>query len=121
MFSNLRRAIIEGRSYIIDLLLGKVSTADKPSLKSPYLDLGGNVVSMKDLDAIKRIYSNGIKDDKTVSKILMYSTIATPNYYTVIAKLVDEGIELYKQGKLDEMLELVLGLKRLYYFSLKEI
>ncbi|MBB5254885.1 hypothetical protein [Sulfurisphaera ohwakuensis] len=112
---GVQNTIIEGRNYIIDLLLGKVSVADKPSLKSLYLDLRGNLVSMKALDAIKRVYNSGIKDDKVVSRILMYSTIAMPNYYTVIPKLVDEGIELYKQGRLDETLELVLGLKRLYY------
>ncbi|BFI75731.1 hypothetical protein [Sulfurisphaera ohwakuensis] len=112
---GIQKAVIEGRNYIIDLLLGKVSVADKPSLQSLYLDLRGNLVSMKSLDAIKRVYNSGIKDDKVVSRILMYSTIAMPNYYTVIPKLVDEGIELYRQGKLDDMLELVLGLKRLYY------
>lgn len=69
---------------------------------------------MRSIDAIKRIYKNGIKDDKVVSKILMYSTITTPNYFTIIPKLVNEGIELYKQGKLDKVLEIVLGVKRLY-------
>ncbi|QXJ32294.1 hypothetical protein J5U21_01945 [Saccharolobus shibatae] len=108
------KAIIEGRNYIIELILGKVSIADKPSLQSPYLDFRGNVVSMRSIDAIKRIYENDIRDDKAISKILMYSTIAMPNYYTIIPKLVNEGIELYKQGKLDKVLEIVLGLKRLY-------
>jgi len=109
------KAIIEGRSYIIDLLLGKVSLADKPSLQSLNLDLRGNIVSMKSLDAIEKIYYNGIRDDSAVSKILMYSTVTMSDYYTVIPRLVDEGIELYKQGKLNKILELVLGLKRLYY------
>jgi len=69
---------------------------------------------MKNIDAIKRIYKYGIKDDKVISKILMYSTVAMPNYFTIIPKLVNEGIELYKQGKLDKILEVVLGVKRLY-------
>ncbi|BDB98510.1 hypothetical protein [Saccharolobus caldissimus] len=111
---EIRRGIIEGRTYVIELLLGKVSIVNTPSLQSPYLDFRGNAVSMKSIDAIKRIYKNGIKDDKAVSKILMYSTIAMPNYFTVIPKLVNEGIELYKQGKLDKILEVVLGVKRLY-------
>lgn len=111
---EIKRGIIEGRTYIIELLLGKVSIVNTPSLQSPYLDFRGNAVSMKSIDAIKRIYKNGIKDDKAVSKILMYSTIAMPNYFTVIPKLVNEGIELYKQGKLDKILEVVLGIKRLY-------
>ncbi|AKA74517.1 hypothetical protein SULI_11940 [Saccharolobus solfataricus] len=112
---GVEKAIIEGRSYVIELLLGKVSIADTPSLQSLNLDLTGKVVSMKSLDAIKKIYNSGIRDDKAVSKILMYSTVAVPNYYTVIPKLVNEGIELYNQGKLDKTLEFVLGLKRLYY------
>jgi len=111
---EIKRGIIEGRTYIIELLLGKVSIVNTPSLQSPYLDFRGNAVSMKSIDAIKRIYKNGIKDDKAVSKILMYSTIAMPNYFTIIPKLVNEGIELYKQGKLDKILGVVLGVKRLY-------
>ncbi|WP_048051835.1 hypothetical protein [Saccharolobus islandicus] len=113
-YKEIRRGIIEGRTYIIDLLLGKVSIVNTLSLQSPCLDFRGNAVSMKNIDAIKRIYKYGIKDDKVISKILMYSTVPMPNYFTIIPKLVNEGIELYKQGKLDKILEVVLGVKRLY-------
>ncbi|WP_232616501.1 hypothetical protein [Sulfurisphaera tokodaii] len=38
---------------------------------------------MSSLDAIKRVYNSGIRDDKAVWKILLYSTVTMSNYYSV--------------------------------------
>ncbi|WP_221290840.1 hypothetical protein [Stygiolobus caldivivus] len=117
---KVRRGVIEGRSYVIDLVLGKVTPTDKPSLVSPLRGIEGEVVKVKGLRAIRTLYKEGIRDDKVVSKVLLYSTVAMPDHYTVIPKLVNEGVELYKQGKLDKALNVVLGLKRLYALLLPE-
>jgi len=102
-----KKIVVEGRNYIAELFLGKV-TPRKPSLKNPHLNIEGNALTFHTQDILEKI------SEGESTKILEYSLITTPNYSTYIPKLVAEAKELYRKGKLDEILPIVVKFKEVY-------
>ncbi|AWR95543.1 hypothetical protein [Acidianus brierleyi] len=102
-----RKIVVEGRNYIVELFLGKV-TLKEPSLRNPHVNIEGNALTFHTQDILEEV--NG----EELTKILEYSLITMPNYSTYIPKLVDEAKELYKKGKLDEILPIVVKFKEVY-------
>ncbi|WP_338602863.1 hypothetical protein V6M85_03105 [Sulfolobus tengchongensis] len=105
-----KRLVVEGRNYVIQLLLGKVSLSETPNLENPDTKLRGSALTyeLEDLPL-----PEDIKDEELI-KILEYSLVTLPGYSTFIPKLYDEAFTLYKENRLDEALQAVIRVKKLY-------
>ncbi|MCG3110058.1 hypothetical protein L3N51_02355 [Metallosphaera sp. J1] len=103
------KVVVEGRSYIIALLLGKAKLGE-PSLDNL---LYGNMLTNYSWDAMK-IEGMESLNEESLLKVIEYSYLSTRRHGTFIPPLVKEGISLLKEGKLDEILPAVQRLKQLY-------
>ncbi len=100
-----KKVVVEGRNYVIDLMLGKVKPASEPSLRNPRTKISGNALTyhFDDLKVEKNI--------KDIVKFLEYALIVTPTYTTYIPKLFDEA---QRMEGLDEVLPIVSRFKQLF-------
>jgi hypothetical protein len=112
-----RKIILEGRNYVIKLVLGKVTLSKEISLSSPDIYITGNAVTYDSLNALKLVSDlMGEKPSEVILyKILEYSSVTIFDYTTIIPKLVEEAVQLYKKNKLDNILKIVKNLKLLFY------
>jgi len=86
---------IIGRSYVIDLILGK------NKLGTGNLSVRGNVLTISAYNAINYVSK---KVNKDINKILDYSLITLRGYTTFIPSLLKQGVALAKDNKIDEAL-----------------
>ena len=86
---------IVGRSYVIDLILGK------SKLGKGNLSVKGNVLTFSIYKAINYVSK---RVNKEINKILDYSLITLRGYVTFIPSLLKEGVALANENKIDEAL-----------------
>ena len=102
---------ILGRSYVIDLILGKAK------LGKGYLTVRGNILTFSIYKAIDYVSKRVNKD---ISKILDYSLVTLRGYSSFIPILLKEGVELAKANKIDEALNTFNKFRLILYIKENE-
>jgi len=102
---------IVGRSYVIDLILGK------SKLGKGNLSVRGNVITFSIYNAINYISKRINKD---MNKVLDYSLVTLRGYVTFIPSLLKEGVLLAKENKIDEALKTFNKFRLILYIKENE-